>query len=117
MALFTISFGADKTTTATLARIEGKFDAVNSKLEKLMLNVDALLAAVAAQTTIDDSIEALLTQVVTQNKDLAAQLAKAIADNDPVALAAAQKAIDDSATTLLANVAKVKAAVTENTTV
>lgn len=117
MALFTISLGnkADPTTTAALARIEQKLDAIIQKEERIMLNVAALLLAVQRETAVDLSILTLVKTMAASQADLAKQLAEAIAANDPIAIAAVQKAIDDSAIAINANADTLAAAVVENT--
>ena len=79
---------------ATLARLE-------RKLDLMALDLTALNAAVTAETTVDQSVETLLTT-------LAAELATA---ND----AGDQAAIAQIVTTMQANAATLGAAVTANT--
>ena len=80
-----------------------------------MIDVSKLVTDVAAQQTVDASIIALLNTVVASNKDISAQLAAAIAANDPAALAAVQASIDKASADLEAGQASVTAAVTANT--
>lgn len=110
-----LTIQADQTTTELLTSIASKLDAVLEQGKTIMLDLTNLLKAVSDETTVDNSIVTLLNQVVAQNKDLAAQLAAAIAANDPAAIAAVQKQLDDSATTLESNVSNIKAAITANT--
>jgi hypothetical protein len=71
------------------------------KLEMLMAAIDNLTAAVAAQTTVEQSVVTLLTQ-------LSASLQAAIASGNPAAVQAA-------ADTITSNTAALAAAVTANT--
>ena len=100
---------------AALARIEQKLDAASLLENHLMINVSALTAAVARETTVGESVLALLTSMAAAQVELARQLAEAIAANDPVALAAVQKAIDDSATQMTTHADAIVAAVQANT--
>ena len=72
-------------------------------------------ADIAEQKTVEQSIITLLGQVVQQGKDLATQLAAAIAANDPAALQAVADELDANNTALEANTADIAAAVTANT--
>lgn len=101
--------------TAALARIEQKLDAVTAMETKEMLNLDALTSAVARETSVDDSILVLVKTLADNQAALAKQLAEALANNDPAAIAAAQKAIDDSAVAMTANADRISKAVTDNT--
>lgn len=80
-----------------------------------MINVDALAASVANNTSVEQSALVLIQGFAASQADLAKQLADAIANNDPVALAAVQKTIDDSVTALDLGDAALAAAVTANT--
>lgn len=83
------------------------FDKVVLMDANMQAAVDKLNAAVAEQTTVEASIEALLTGMAAQIKSLGAGV------TDPVVL----KAISDAADIVAANNAKAAAAVTANTVV
>lgn len=100
---------------AALNLLGQKTDAVITLEKTEMINVQALTDAVTRETSVDDSIIALLQNLATNQTALSAQLAAALAANDPVAIAAAQKAIDDSATAMTANSDRIAAAVVANT--
>ena len=74
-----------------------------NKENHLMATIQDVSAAVAAESTVDDSIIVLLNGIVQQLKD-------AQASNDPAAL-------DVVVANIQANTAKIQAAVTANTTV
>jgi len=92
-----------------------KIDQIWQMVRQLMINVAALQAAVAAETTVDKSVLTLIQGLVASQQSLSTQLAAAIAANDPVALAAVQSAIDASVATMTDNAAQLSAAVTANT--
>jgi len=75
---------------------------VLNKENLLMATIQDVSAAVAAESTVDDSIIVLLNGIVQQLKD-------AQASNDPAAL-------DVVVANIQANTAKIQAAVTANTT-
>lgn len=105
--------GDAKTTNALL----DKLDTLSKGQQTIMINVQALIAAVAAEKSIDQSILALVTGFVAQIADLKTQLTAAIAAGDPAALAAVQQSIDQATADLEANVAQMQKAVTDNTPV
>lgn len=82
-----------------------------------MATLDDLVADVAAETSLADSIKTLVTGVAAQLKDLADQLATAMAQNDPVKVAAVHEAIVAANTSLQASVDALQAAVPANTPV
>ena|ERR1035438_422488 len=84
---------------ASLARIESSLATQQKETVTIMLDLTALQTAVAAETTVDQSVETLLT-------NLAAQIQQNI--QDPVALAAL-------VTTMQQNAATLATAVTTNT--
>lgn len=86
-----------------LDRIEDMLSRILGMERHAMALIDDLTAAAAAQSSVDDSIEALLDGI-------AKQLADALAANNPAAI---QAVID----TLTANQAKVTAAIVRNTPV
>jgi hypothetical protein len=110
-----LTIQADTKTTQALGRIEAALSEVLNMERRMAINVQNLIDAVAQETTVDQSILALVAGIAQQNKDLAKQLADAIAANDPTAIAAVQKAIDDSAATILANSKALQDAVAANT--
>lgn len=78
---------------------------IERKLDKMAIDLAAATAAVAAQTTIEASVETLLTQLTTEIKNLIASSGNTV---DPVAL----QAIVDG---IIANNTKLSAAVVANT--
>jgi len=84
------------------------------KLETIMLDTSKLLESARKQSTENASLRALLASVKAQLATSTADLAAAIAANDPVATAAAQKDIDDTAALLDADDADTAAALAEN---
>ncbi len=88
---------------------------IMAKLADLTVAVKDLQAKVAAETTLEASIEALLTDMAAQQKILADQLAAAIAENDPVAIQAVADGLAQSSVNLDSNIAGLTAAVTANT--
>lgn len=89
---------------------------IMATLADLKTQVVALATKVAAETTVETSIETLLTSVAASQKDLAAQLAAALANNDPAAMQEVSDSLTASSTALDANIANLTAAVTANTT-
>ncbi len=89
------------TTMATQADIQAKLAILHDDVE--------------ADTTVATSVETLLTGQTQQLKDLAKQLADAIAANDPAALQAVSDALDAITATNEATRAKTIAAVLANT--
>lgn len=67
--------------SAPLDRIEHKLDSLLYMVTLMSQEMDALKAAVAAQTSVVASVEAMLT-------DLAARLKQAVADDDPATISA-----------------------------
>jgi 5'-deoxynucleotidase YfbR-like HD superfamily hydrolase len=84
-------------------------------IQDIQSKIDKITADTAAEKTVDDSIVALLIGIVAQNKELSAELAAAIANNDQAALQKAADSLDAVTTALEANTAEISAAVTENT--
>lgn len=82
---------------------------------QVMLNVTALTAQVKKNTDVEASALVLIQGFAASQAQLSAQLAAAIAANDPVALAAAQKVVDDSVTALTKSDDELAAAVAANT--
>lgn len=72
-----------------------------NRLKEIKMTLDEILVKVQAESTVDDSIIALLTGISQQLKD-------ALALNDPAKLQAVADGID-------ANIAKIQAAVVANT--
>lgn len=92
-------------------RIEIYLRSIWEIIQKMNIDVTALLKEVADSTTVEKSALTFIQTVAANQAALSVQLAAAIAANDPVALAAAQKSIDDSVTTLKANDAELAAAI------
>jgi hypothetical protein len=82
--------------------------------ETNMLDTSKLLESARKQSTENASLRALIVSVKTQLATSIADLAAAIAANDPIATAAAQKDIDDTAALLDADDADTAAALAEN---
>ncbi len=84
-----------------LKRIEAKLDTLIAQGRTLMATLADIQAKVTAESTVEDSVIALLNGISQQLKD-------ALAANDPKALQAVSDGLD-------ANIAKLTAAVTANT--
>jgi hypothetical protein len=84
-------------------------------LENIMINTTAILKAVADERTELKSWEALSAAQATTMAKLASDLAAAIAQNDPVAIAKVQADLDQAATDLSADNAEAAAAIAANT--
>ncbi len=82
----------------------------------MKLDVSALIASVAGLTTVTQSVLHLIGTMTQNEKDLAQQLADAIAAEDPAAVQAVQDAMNQSATEITARTAELAQAVTDNTT-
>lgn len=80
-----------------------------------MVDTSKIIAAVAAEKSKVDSLIALANGQSASMKDLAAQLAAAIAANDPIALAQVQTDLDKAADDLGTETAAVSAAIDANT--
>jgi hypothetical protein len=85
------------------------------RLGDIMVNTVAILKAVADERTELKSWEALSAAQATTMAKLAADLATAIAQNDPAAIAQVQADLDKAATDLSADNAEAQAAITANT--
>jgi hypothetical protein len=84
-------------------------------IDELVAQTDELTVKVAAITAVDQSVVALLTGVVAQNKLLADQLSAAIAANDPAGVQAASDALAAANANLDANIQVLSEAVVANT--
>jgi hypothetical protein len=105
------------------------WDDVNRKLDQLLADVQVLnrrmrymaidlskiTASVARENTVGDSVLTLVQGLVDQMTALSKQLADAIANSDPGAIAAVQAALDDLAAKADAESDKMAAAVSANT--
>jgi len=105
----------DEETAERLRRLERKLSNITQNMEFIMIDTSKILAAVAAEKTKVDSLIALANGQTVTMKDLSAQLAAAIASNDPAALAQVQKDLDQAATDLGTETAAVSAAIDANT--
>lgn len=112
----------DQATAEQLRQVHGRLDmiakavnALNQRMEIIMINTKDALAAVQQQVTDNASLRTLLDQINTKLTSVSQQLADAIAANDPAAIAAAQADLDQI--TQLANTddAATKAALQANT--
>jgi hypothetical protein len=90
-------------------------DRILERLEKIMIDTAAILAAVAAERTELKSWEALSAAQSAALTKLAADLAAAIAASDPAAIAQVQADLDKAATDLNADNAEAAAAITAST--
>lgn len=81
----------------------------------MAIDTSKILAAVAAERTELKSWETLAAQLTAAITKLAADLAAAIAANDPAAIAQVQADLDKAATDLSADNAEAAAAITANT--
>lgn len=79
-----------------------------------MLDTSKLLESARKESTENASLRALIVSVKAELVAKIAELAAAIAANDPVATAAAQKDINDTVTLLDADDADTAAALAEN---
>jgi hypothetical protein len=70
---------------------------LEEKIDKLMLDITALTAAVANETTVDASVETLLTQLTSSISTLIAQSGNSV---DPVALQALVTTMQNNAANL-----------------
>ena len=100
---------------AILKDIQAKLSTLIAQENSQMIDTSKLVAEVANETTVEQSVLTLVSNMAANEAALSQQLASAIAANDPVALAAVQTAIDSSVATLQANDSALAAAVTANT--
>lgn len=96
--------------------LSDRADLALDKLDKLMIDTSKLLESARKQSTENASLRALLASVKEQLTTKTAELAAAIAANDPAAMEAAQKDIDDTVALLDADDADTAAALAENVT-
>ena len=96
-----IHYPEDDEPLPWMDRLSEEVGLILEGLENIMANLDELKAAVHRNTSVDDSVLAMLQGIVQQLKDAQAQ-------NDP-------KAIDDLIAELDANTAKMTDAVSANT--
>lgn len=115
MFTFRKVWSLDKDQAERLCRIERMLGVVIVRLGKQMTDTSKILAATAAATTREDSLIALVLGLGSKQRDLSAQLAAAIAANDPAAIAQVQKDLDDSAASLDARSGPAAAAIAANT--
>jgi hypothetical protein len=84
-------------------------------LENIMINTTAILKAVADERTVLKSWEAKDAEWTKLTTKLASDLASAIANSDPVAIAQVQADLDKASTDLSDDNAEANAAITANT--
>jgi len=77
----------------------------------MVLDFTNMIAAAAAQSTVTNSVLQTLKDLGAKVTDLSAQLAAAIAANDPVAIAAAQAQLDALAAGIQTNDTALAAAI------
>lgn len=118
MSLFTITHRHvhhfDHAAAEALGEVRTSLGSIDNKLRTIMLDTSKLLAAVAREKTDNDSLRALVeanTKAITQ---LSADLATAIANNDPVAMQKVQDDLDKAATDLSVDSDKTEAALAAN---
>ncbi len=105
----------DTETAERLRRIEQTLGHHTQALELIMIDTSKILASVTAARTKIDSLIALANGQSATMKDLSAQLAAAIAANDPAAMAQVQADLDKAATDLDTETAAVQGAIDANT--
>lgn len=80
-----------------------------------MINVQTLIDAVTKLKTVDEGVIKTIQTLAANQKDLAAQLAAAIAAGDPVAIQAVQTSINESAQAVSDQADALAKAVTDGT--
>lgn len=108
-------FPSESEILSRLESIERKLDLV-TKVERRMesgmiLDFTHMIAAATAQSTVTNSVLQALQDLGAKVADLSAQLAAAIAANDPAATAAIQAQLDALATGIQDNDDKLAAAI------
>lgn len=91
-----------------------KLDLIVQRTDSIMIDTKKILEAATRSTTDNASLRALMRDTKTSLEKSIADLAAAIAANDPVAMAAAQKDIDDATALLDTDNAETKAALNAN---
>jgi len=79
----------DEIATRLAAKLQPGFTELSQQGTQIMATIQEVQAAVARESTVEDSVVALLTQISQQLKD-------AIAANDPVAMQAVVDQIDQN---------------------
>ncbi len=97
----------------TLVKKQGAL--LMTTMAEIKAQSDKALAAIAAESTLDDSIIALVTAESAMIASLKTQLEEAIKSNDPHALNDVLAAFTAAESSSLANAAKVSDALTKNT--
>jgi len=114
-----MNWNFEQIVLASLARIESALQTQQQETTKMALDITALQTAVAAETTIDTSVETLITQVVAQETSMAQQIQTLITASgntvDPAALQQIVNTMTANATALSQSSAALQAAVTTNT--
>ena len=108
-------FSPDSEVLARLDLILDKLEPITENTENIMIDTSRIIAAVAAEKTKVDSLITLANGQSATMKDLSAQLAAAIAANDPAALAQVQADLDKASSDLDTETAAVTAAIDANT--
>ena len=109
-----------------LARIEMRLTSLDANVQllaqtlattlgRLSMTLDELRGQVEANTTVSGSAVTLINGMSAKVAELSAQLAAALAANDPAAAAAAAAAIDSMGAELAASASVLSAAITANT--
>jgi hypothetical protein len=106
---------SDQDTAERLSRMEEMLGESLDNQESIMIDTSKIIAAVSAEKTKVDSLIALANGQAASMKDLAAQLAAAIAANDPAAMAQVQADLDKAADDLGTETKAVSDAIDANT--
>lgn len=108
-------FPSESEILSRLESIEHKLDLlykVERRMESgMVLDFTNMIAAAADQSTVTNSVLQTLKDLGAKVTDLSAQLAAAIAANDPAAIAAAQAQLEALATGIQTNDAALAAAI------
>lgn len=110
-----VSMADIKTILETVLLIKTNQTSTMATLADIQAQNTALIAAVAAEDTAIDSAVVLINGFATTLSDIQAQLAAAIAANDPAALQAVADSLGATAADVTAKTAALSAAVVANT--
>jgi hypothetical protein len=96
-----MDFHFERKVLESLARIESALQAQTKEIGTIMLDISGLQQAVANETTVDQSVQALITGLANQITTLIAQSGDTV---DPTALAALVSTMQQNASALTAAV-------------
>lgn len=113
--VFHVDEGFEQSVLKALSALLTQGSKIMATLADIQAKLKTLTDDVTAENTVIESAETLLTGLSQQITALAAQLAAAVANNDPAGLQAAADAADALATTVTAKTSELAAAVTANT--